>query len=200
MGFWGRWFLGFVLFCFLKKEKSASNKTETFTPLPSWLQLPTARVISFQWVYGCKRLCCHNSAHPVCTCCVRFKHASFHMWLRLCWKDSKNICHEIMSLFFFLLVCARATVVHVEKMLLFNSSPSMGAMIIFLAPRVGSNSDFEMWIPEAFQIAQECTRVDDKTSLLQAFPSMLTEKSKMVKHVKLLVLAGVPAHACTPCR
>lgn len=130
--------------------------------------------------------------------CVRFKHAGFHKWLRLCWKGSENICHEKKSVFFF---GAGATVVHVDKMLFFNSSPRMGAAIAFSAPKAGSSGTYEMRTPEAFQIAQECAReVDDKTSQLRVFPRLLTEKNKRVKHVKLLVLAGAPAHACSSCR
>jgi len=39
---------------------------------------------------------------------------------------------------------ARAAVVYVEKMLLFDSSPHMGAAIAFLASKAGSSGAFEM--------------------------------------------------------
>lgn len=72
---------------------------------------------------------------------------------------------------------ARATIVQVGKLLLFNSCPRMGAIAAFLGSEAGSIS--EMQTPEAFQIAQEHTiEVDDKTQHVTRFTMRANRKEQ----------------------
>lgn len=106
-------------------------------------------------------------------CSVGFKHAASRKRLQLCWKALKNICHERKSLPFF---GARATLVCIDQMLLFHSSPCMGAAGALTAPKAAGPGDVN---PEFCR-----GEIANKSSLWRVLPHMGAEKSKMVKPVK----------------